>query len=168
MRPDRLKLALAISLCLNCGFLLAAFVKPVIADGTAKNQSKPIGRHGTPCSLHQHLGVSSEQWDKIEPRLAEFQTRAGERRARMMALRLELVDLLAAESPDAKAIQDKQNEILEAQRQMQALVIDNLLAEKDSLTPKQREEFFAIMREECSRGGLGMAMGAYAEKSGGR
>jgi len=152
---------LALSLSLNLGVVGVWMGRawPAFATRT-ETQGRSASAGCRMCPLHQKLGVSGEQWSQIEPRLAEFQTKAEAQRQKLGDLRMQLVDLLAASPVDRQVIQAKRDEILAAQREMQSLVIDNLLAEKDSLTSEQREGFFQMMRAECARGGLGAAMGA--------
>jgi Spy/CpxP family protein refolding chaperone len=74
-----------------------------------------------------------------------------------------MIDLIAAAQPDRQAIAAKQEEILAGQRKMQELVIGQLLAEKQVLTPQQQKELFDLLRQGSERSGLGpMMMGMAA------
>ncbi len=111
------------------------------------------------CPLHRRLNVTDEQWRQIEPRIAEFRRRSQAICAEMNRLRAELIDLIAADDPDRQAIAAKQEQIRAGQRQMQELVVEHLLAEKDVLTPEQQTELFGLIRERSPCRGPGRMMG---------
>lgn len=136
----------------------------------------PSGAAGRPqpvstvwCPLHRALEVTPEQWAEIEPRLREFQAAVGELCRRTDAMRSEVIDLIAAEEPDLDTIRAKQEEILATKRQIQRLVVEQLTAERESLTPEQQQQLFTMLRERtgCAadppmsgrrRGGLGRVL----------
>ena len=113
------------------------------------------------CPLHEKLQLTDEQWEQIEPRLREFRQSAQSVCQNVSQLRLEMVDLIAAPTPDLEAIAAKQEEIQAGQRKMQGLVIEHLLAEKEVLTPEQEDRLFMMIREQsgCDRGGPMMMSG---------
>jgi Spy/CpxP family protein refolding chaperone len=101
--------------------------------------------------------------------LREFQVAVGELCQQVDAMRSEVIDLIAAEEPDAEAIRAKQDEILATKRSIQGLVVDHLLAEKQILTPEQQARLFEMLRDRtgCAagppmagrpRGGLGQVL----------
>jgi len=116
------------------------------------------GRSEVNCPLHRRLGATPEQWRRIEPRLAEFRRASQEVCSDVMRKRGEMIDLIAVPEPDREAIKAKQEEILAAQRRMQQLVIEHLLAEKEVLTPEQQKELFDLLRRR-SCAGPGRMMG---------
>jgi Spy/CpxP family protein refolding chaperone len=99
------------------------------------------------CPLHRALEVSPQQWAEIEPRLCEFQAAVGELCSHIDLVRSEVIDLIAAEEPDLDAIHAKQEEILATKRQIQRLVVEHLLAEKEVLTSEQQQRLFAMLRD---------------------
>jgi len=101
------------------------------------------------------LNVSVDQWKEIEPRLRAFRASADEICRQIMELRSGIIDQLAAPNPDLDTIKAKQAEILAGQRRMQALVIDQLMAERKVLTAEQRQVFLEMLRSEtkADRGG---------------
>jgi Spy/CpxP family protein refolding chaperone len=132
--------------------LNVAFVAMWIAHAAPSGALPEDDGHGGPepvvwCPLHRELGVTQEQWSEIEPRLRAFQADAGEIRQQIDAIRMEVIDLIAAEEPDLDAIFAKQDEILATKRQMQRLVVEHLLAEKRVLTPEQQRQLFAMLRD---------------------
>ena len=111
------------------------------------------------CPLHRRLNVTEEQWRQIEPRLAAFRRDSQSRRQKISRLRGEMIDLIAADEPDRPAIAAKQEEIRAGQRQMQQLVIEHLLAEKQVLTAEQEKELFDLLRRRSACPGPGRMMG---------
>jgi len=118
------------------------------------------------CPLHRALEVTPQQWAEIEPRLQEFQASVGALCSQTDVMRSEVIDLIAAEQPDLAAIRAKQDEILATKQQIQRLVVEHLLAEREVLTLEQQQQLFAMLRHRtgCAadppmsgrpRGGLG-------------
>ena len=129
----------------------------------------PSEESGVWCPLHRALKVSPQQWSEIEPRLKEFQASVGVLCNQIDVLRSEVIELIAADRPDRNAIQRKQEEILASKRQIQQLVVEHLLAEREVLTSEQVEQLFTMLRNRTccaadppmsgqSRGGLGRVL----------
>jgi len=97
--------------------------------------------------LYQELSLDRDQLDRLKPLRDSFHAFVNEQGQRIKAKQLELVDLLAQEKPDRRAIAAKQERIQALQRQMQAEVIDHLLEESSIFTPRQRQRFFTLMKE---------------------
>ncbi len=117
------------------------------------------------CPLHRKLGVTWEQWQQIEPRLAEFRRKSQALCADMKRMRTELIDVIAAEQPDEQTIVAKQDEIRAGQRQMQGLVIQQLLAEKEVLTAEQQKKLFDMIRGQSGCMGPPLMQGGLGEPS---
>ena len=113
------------------------------------------GRGKVWCPLHRQLGATPEQWREIEPSMLAFQAKAREICGEAGRLRLELIDLLAAETPDKEAIAKKQAEIHKRQRRMQQLVVEHLLQTRETLTPEQRKTLFDMLRRKVGCGSHG-------------
>jgi len=107
------------------------------------------------CSLHKQLGATPEQWQEIEPAMLSFQAKARETCGETGLLRLELIELLAAEKPDIKAIRVKQEQIQDKQRHMQELVVDHLLKTREALNAEQRTVLFNLLRRQAGCAGSG-------------
>jgi len=114
-------------------------------DGT-KHCRRREGEECGPCSLHRRLGISDEQRRRIEPLLADFRESSQTVCSEVAGHRRELIDLLAAPEVDREAVRAKQEDILAGQGRMQELLIAHLLAEKELLSPEQREELFKLLR----------------------
>ena len=80
------------------------------------------------------------------------------------------MDLLIKPEVDKAAIRSLQDEILVNQRQMQYMVIDHLIEEKEMLSPEQGMKMMQYIREQYRRGsgkGSGLGIGqVLGEKSG--
>ncbi len=115
------------------------------------------------CPLHRRLNVTAEQWQQIEPRFTEFRRRSQTLSADMNRLRTELIDLIAIDEPDRQAIAAKQKQIRNGQEQMQQLVVEHLLAEKEVLTTAQQKTLFDLIRQRSVCEGPGRMMGVSSE-----
>lgn len=161
----------ALSLGLNLAF---------IAMWLVHLPSGPSGNHGisrtvvssaaVPSTLHREIGVTQEQWKTIAPLVQDFRENAGKQRRKISALRSQLMDLLTMPAVDNAAIGLKQEEIQSNQRQMQNMVIEHLLKEREILSPEQTKKMMQYIREQCrqdsgigSRKGIGRVL---EEKSG--
>jgi Spy/CpxP family protein refolding chaperone len=126
---------------------------------TQENRYGPLRAGGVPCPLHRRLGVTQEQWRRIEPRMLEFRSALQANCEEISRKRVEMINLLAVPKPNLQAIAAKQKEILVFQGKTQKLVIDHLLAEKEMLTPKQQKELFRLLRRYSACTGPGSLMG---------
>lgn len=107
------------------------------------------------CPLHRELNVTPEQWSQIEPRLRTFRAEADEICGQIRSARSEIIDLLAATDTDMEAVRAKQENVFAGKRKMQSLVIRQLAAEKEILSPQQRKQLFEMLRSRsgCDRHG---------------
>ncbi len=112
--------------------------------------------NGIWCPLHSSLGVTQEQWRVLEPGLIRFQRDTEAICQGINSRRGELLDLLVLPRPDRKAIAEKQEEIHLGQKQMQRLVIEHLLAEKEILTVRQQRDLFDMIRRHSGCVGHGL------------
>ena len=132
-----------------------------------ENRYEPLRAGGVACPLHRRLGVTQEQWRRIEPRMLEFRNALQASCEEGSRKRVEMINLLAVPKPDLQAIAAKQEEILAFQGKTQKLVIDHLLVEKEMLTPKQQKELFNLFRRysACTGSGplMGLQPGAYGQ-----
>lgn len=155
-------LLIVLSAAMNVAFISAW----IIYDAKMSRIADEPRCEDTRCSLHQYLNVTDEQWQRIEPRIAEFRRSAQTLCADIHRFHRELIDLIAADAPDQQAIDAKQKEICAGQQRMQQLVIEHLLAEKEVLTAEQEKELFDMFRQQCACGGLGRMMGLPGGESG--
>lgn len=150
---------LALSLGLNLAFaaIWLAHAAPDWAAGQTltKTVADPLA---VPSALHREIGVTPEQWQRIEPIIRDFREKAAQHRQTISSLRGQLVDLLRMPVVDEAAVRSKQEEILTGQRRMQDLVIGHLLKEKAMLAPDQAEKLIQSLCEQCRHAG-GMVTG---------
>jgi len=111
------------------------------------------GPEGVWCPLHRRLNVTDEQWRRLEPRMVQFRRDSQALCQEVTRKRGELIDLVASPQGDRQAVAAKQEEILAGQRQVQRLVIEHLLAEKDILSPQQQKELFDLLRRRSGCAG---------------
>jgi Spy/CpxP family protein refolding chaperone len=145
-------LLVILSVALNSAFM-AAWVSQTLPSKKCEHKESECA------AIFSQLGVSEEQLQKIKPRLAKFRECSKAQCEEINRLRRELIDLIAAAEPCRETIAAKQKEILESQRKMQELVVEQLLTEKSAFTPEQREKFFDLIRSRCGCGGSGKELG---------
>ncbi|MCF8062836.1 MAG: periplasmic heavy metal sensor [Deltaproteobacteria bacterium] len=143
----------ALSLGLNLAFIAMWLVHSLSAPGDAGDLSRPEIDGSVPSVLHREIGVTEEQWRKIEPLVLDFREKAGKQRQQISALQGQLMDLLTMPEVDEAAIRKTQEEILAGQRRMQNLVIDHLLKEKEFLSPEQGKRLMQSLCEQCRQNG---------------
>jgi Spy/CpxP family protein refolding chaperone len=97
--------------------------------------------------LQQKVGVTADQVAKIRQEEATFQKTEIRDRADLAVQRIDLRDLLAAQTPDRSAIDAKLQQISAAQLAMEKARIDFRLNMKQALTPDQREKLRQALRE---------------------
>ena len=148
-------LLIVLSIALNVAFISVWAVQTVRAHWPtqAADESKVW------CPLHRRLNVTDEQWRRIEPRILEFRARSQTICAEMTRLRTELIDLIASDNPDREAIAAKQGKIRAGREQMQKLVVERLLAEKEVLTDEQQKKLFDLIRQRGACHGPARMMG---------
>ncbi len=140
MKDHLIVFLLCLSLALNAAFMAVWFAKTRTARG-AEPDGSSIG-----CPLHRDMGVTSEQWAVIEPRLKEFQRSLDEPIEKADRLRDEVLGTIAEEGVSPDTVYAKQRELLDAKHEIQRRVADFLLWEKTVLTREQRDRMFALLK----------------------
>ena len=141
-------LVLVLSVSANAAFIGAWAVEKLAEPGDPESaQGAEVGDDGIWCPLHRKLGVTKEQWKKIEPEMLAFHRQTAKNCKKLRQLRSEMIELLAAPEPDRKAVEIQQQKILDGQRSMQDLVLGHLLAEKEILTAEQEKQLFRMLKE---------------------
>jgi Spy/CpxP family protein refolding chaperone len=148
----------ALSVGLNLAFVAMWLVHSLSAPGDAGGIFRPEIEGAVPSAIHREIGVTEEQWQKIEPLVLDFRENASKQRQEISALRGQLMDLLTMPEVDKAAIRKTQEEILAGQRRMQNLVIGHLLKEKAFLSPEQGKRLMQSLCEQCRHDG-GMVSG---------
>ena len=159
-------LLIVLSVALNIGFAGIWAAQTVAGHWPASEGCGHKGGEGAVgCPLYRSLGVTDEQRQRLEPRLAQLQQASRTLCQETERKRAELIDLVAAAETDRTAIRTKQEEILAGQRRMQELVIEQLLAEKEVLTAEQQKELFDMIRRHSGCMGSALMRGDSAELS---
>ncbi len=140
MKKNLITLAMIFSVVLNLGFIgIYCFQR---ADLYARKQGHASHKQ----FLYEELNLSPEQLEKFEPGRDSFHAYLNRQGKRIQARRLELIDLLAEDVPDRKAIEAKHKQIQLLQQQMQTRVIDHFINESSILTAEQRKKFFVLIK----------------------
>jgi len=132
MRRPLWIIVLASSLILNLSFL-AGYAYQRFSAGPEFVED---GLNLTPAQRAQVI--------ELRDRLLLQAGRVGEQ---MGELHGRLIDAIAAEPHDPAAVDAALDRIRQRQREMQQLVADHLLSEKEILTPEQRAAFFSELKE---------------------
>ena len=152
-------IVLAVSISLNAALLSTWAAHAIPARLHAEPAAEEARQPDIWCPLHRELGVTMEQWQRIQPRLVEFHQKAQENCRRLQGLRDELLNMVAASEPDMEAIRAKQDMILEGDGRMQDLVVNRLLEEKRVLTGEQQARLFSLIRQRMGCPGPARMMG---------
>jgi Spy/CpxP family protein refolding chaperone len=146
---------LAVSVALNLAVVTIWGVQAMPAHLRAEHAAGGGGQVDIWCPLHRALGVSEAQWRQIEPGLLKFHEQVRANCLQLQQWRDECLRIVASPQPDVAAIQALQQKVLEGQGRMQGLVLQQLLAEKEVLTPAQQEQLFSMIRENMQCAGPG-------------
>ena len=169
MRRRLLGVLIALSLALNVAFAGTWAAQRLAAGDSGRLQEK-AALHGEPavwCPLHRELGVSAQQWERIEPLLRAFQERVQALCRQLGQERDQMIALLSAPEVDQDAVRSQQQRILEGHGRMQDMVVEHLLAEKAVLDSVQQAKLFSLVSQHasCAAGGPPM-MGAGMRRGG--
>lgn len=108
--------------------------------------------------IREQLGITPEQAAKIRQQFTAFRISEVRSRADLQVKRIELRDLMAADTPDRAAIDAKLEEISSTRLNSSKARVDYILSMKDALTPEQRQklkDMFMSRFREHGRGGFG-------------
>lgn len=151
-------LLLTLSLGLNLAFVAVWLVQSSAKPRVGDEPPPPPMDSPITSVLHREIGVTEDQWREIAPWIEQFLESARIRRETIASLRGEMMELLTLVEVNEADVRSKQEAILASQRQMQNLVIDHLLKERELLSPEQWRRFMELIRAE-SRSDSGMASG---------
>jgi Spy/CpxP family protein refolding chaperone len=97
--------------------------------------------------IQQKVGVTADQVAKIRQEESTFRKTEIRQRADVAVQRIDLRDLMAAQTPDRSAIDAKLQQISSAQLALEKARVDFRLNMKQALTPEQREKLRQALRE---------------------
>lgn len=137
MKPTLLRVALLVSLFVNVGVVVAVGMNAFRA---------PAAQDGAP--LHEYLGLNADQtrrWHEIErPFVQQF----GAASAEVERHRVALIGAIFAEDVDRAKLEAERDAIARVQAEQQRLLIDQLLAEREILTPAQRVRLAQLLLDQ--------------------
>jgi Spy/CpxP family protein refolding chaperone len=102
--------------------------------------------------IREKVGVTTEQVAKIHQQESDFHKAEIRNRTDVEVKRIDLADLLAAETPDRAAIDSKLQEISGVQLALEKSRIDYRLTMRGALTSAQRQKLRDVMNERRQRG----------------
>ena len=129
--------------------LNGAFMTAWLMHRTPRSDKSCCAPQPSGVQLLEDAGVDAAKCEAMAPRMADFRKSCQELCRQTMQRRRELIELLAASTPDRAAIRIKANEIIESQRLMQDKVVEQLLDEKAMLRPEEQKALFNLIRTRC-------------------
>lgn len=143
---------LGVSIGLNIALTTAWIIhfKPPLAQERGRETDTPV--NSVSCALHRQLGVSEEQWEKLEPIIRSFQEDIRDQREQIQNLRGKMFKLLRQDQVDRDKIEELQNRMREEQAKMQDLVLEHILEEKKVLTDEQEKQFLDLLGNRIQHG----------------
>jgi Spy/CpxP family protein refolding chaperone len=153
MKNNLLKYLLVLSLLLNFSFLGAAGYSyyqrnryPSAPFGYGPPGRVPVGSPSIHPHLFEALSLSPEQRKVFEQKAVFFHEALDKKREEVDQLRRSLFDLMRADHPDSKAIEETISEINRVQEDMQKLVVAHMLQFKSMLKEDQQRKFFDLIQ----------------------
>lgn len=150
MRNKTAKFLLAVSLLLNLSVFAAA---GYVYLNKSAYWISPFGTKMKKGSfLFDELSLRPEQAKAMREKAAPFRAEIDGLRLEIVRKRKELVELMRAESPDARAISAAVSGISRMQEEMQRKVTMHMLAEKALLDRDQQKRFFDLIENAMTQG----------------
>jgi Spy/CpxP family protein refolding chaperone len=106
-----------------------------------------------PRFAYQELDLSKEQRTRVESSRDRFLRDLNRIGSEILSRHIELIDLIAGDSVDRRAVETKFEEIHSLQHSMQQHVVEHLLEDKQIMTTAQRAKFFAILKSRIQEQG---------------
>jgi Spy/CpxP family protein refolding chaperone len=106
--------------------------------------------------IRQQVGISDEEASKLEQDVTNFRKANIQDRANLEIARIDLQNLLAAETPDQAAVDSKLQEVGAAQLALEKAAVDFAVTLKTEIPQAQRDKIRQLLRE---RRGMGAAPG---------
>jgi len=134
MKPNHLRIALALSFLINLGVLGAIAYRSMIPVAVPAGESLP-----------RHLQMSTEQLHRWHESEAGFLKQLGAGAEEIRAHRDRMIRAIFSEKPDQDLIDGERAAIARLQDEQQKLVIAQLLRERELLQPDQRERLARLL-----------------------
>lgn len=137
MKPNALRIALALSVLINLGVVGA------VAYRTMMPSAAPAASAGE--SLPRHLQLSAEQLHRWHESEAAFLRQLGAGAEQIRAHRDRMISAIFADTPDQAQVDAERTAIARLQEEQQKLVIAQLLRERELLQAPQRERLARLL-----------------------
>jgi hypothetical protein len=151
MKRALLAILIALSVGLNIAFITGWAVSNWPGwrfwTGSVQGPSVSNPSDGIWHPMHRRLGIGRGRWRRLEPQVRQFYKDIQPMRARINALRGDLIDQLSKPRPNHEAIEARQQQILDQQAKMQDRIVQQLLTEKKALTEEQQRQLFGLLRD---------------------
>ena len=141
MSHTTLRTALLLSLLLNFGILAAALWQKLQHDGLPMPS-------GAPTELSRELQLSASQLQRWHDAEAPFLAYLRSANRTLDDHRNRLIEAIFAEPLDRALIDAEQAKIAELQNELQRLLIEQLLLEREILEPQQRAKLVRILTQQ--------------------
>ncbi|MCK9382545.1 MAG: periplasmic heavy metal sensor [Sulfuritalea sp.] len=135
MKPNQLRIALALSVLINLG-VLGAVAYRAIAPAAAPAAGE---------SLPRHLQLSADQVHRWHESEAGFLTQLVAGADKIRVHRDRMIGAIFADAPDQALIDTERTAIARLQDEQQKLVIGQLLRERELLQPVQRDRLARLL-----------------------
>jgi Spy/CpxP family protein refolding chaperone len=103
---------------------------------------------------YEEVDLSKEQLTHMQNARDRFLRDLNEIGTDIIKRQIEIIDLIAADSVDRRAIETKFEEIQLLQQSMHQRVVKHLLEHKQIFTPAQRERFFEVLKSRIREQGI--------------
>jgi Spy/CpxP family protein refolding chaperone len=139
---------------------MALLLSLILAGGTtALSQPDPAARHAPPPErgrreFMEKLGLNEKQKTDIAGLRTEMEKSMVGIQAKIKIARIDMRNLVAAESPDKGAIEGKMKEVNDLQYQAKKMTVDHIFAVYALLTPEQQKMFKGQMMKRLSGRGM--------------
>jgi len=142
-----IRIAIAVSIIFNIAFISGYCYRTFLRKpGDMRFVKARVGR------ILRELHLSDEQRQEVRESMRTVFLEGADIKSKIKGCRVEMIQLLAASDPDTEAIEEKRQEIALLQEEVQKLVINNILEEKDILTPEQQKKLFGYLEERAKTG----------------
>ena len=117
-------------------------------DDSSRREHRREGRS----SWEERLGLSASQSEQMKVQHEVLVEKIRPLRDVMQGKRDHFYELVMVTAPDRAAIDRVQDEMDSLQADIKRLVIDNMLAQKEILTPEQQSQFFNMIKKQYGNG----------------
>lgn len=107
-----------------------------------------------PTFAYEELRLSDAQRARMMSSRDRFIARIDQIGDGIIGLHTKLIDAIAADPVDQSAIRAAIDDIRTQQQSMQGTVVEHLLEDKTILSPDQRQQFFAILKQRVRSQGM--------------